>query len=133
MPGDPDRCPQCGDDRAYGYNDDAHVMTCDACGYSEATDLRRQLAQLQEELAEAQARILWLTIATTAEPDDPEELVQWLRGRRTYYEELARQTRQEALEDVATVCDHAQLTTGPKALAAKIRRLAREGGKGEQE
>ena len=100
MPGDPDRCPKCGNDRAYGYDDDAHVMTCDACGYSEATDLRRQLSQALARAEQAEARILWLTIATTAEPDDPEELVQWLRGRRTYYEELARQARQEALESL---------------------------------
>ena len=72
-----------------------------------------QLAQAQKELAEAKAESK-------------------LAGESAYHSGFEDGWR-EALEDAAKVCDHAQLTTGPKALAAKIRRLAREGGKGEQE
>lgn len=56
---------------------------------AEVEDLRRQLAH---------ARIFWLTLAMTGEPEDPAELVDWLRGRRTYYEKQWKEAQARIAE-----------------------------------
>ena len=44
------KCPTCGNADAYGYCDEAQVMTCVSCGYSEASDLRRQLTAIMHAI-----------------------------------------------------------------------------------
>ena len=57
------KCPTCGNADAYGYCDEAQVMTCVSCGYSEASDLRRQLADAQAILIRLADDALAISIA----------------------------------------------------------------------
>jgi hypothetical protein len=97
-----DKCPFC-DIANAGMHHKIHGPTCKA----------RQLIKSQAECVRLQSRVLWLTIATTAEPEDPALLVDWLRGRRTHYEEKWKQALSRVAELEAVVLSMTEMAGIP--------------------